>query len=233
MHWFDELTTALAICLALTLSGRAFAGPDPEPKGAQAGRQAPSEDARRTFTREELPGPPVPEEATIPTGTRADVLLWKQTMDAQNELQVQRPRAEALLRRFHRERHDARLAQLVNQAPEGERARLHAVRKRLGFAWKDVNDLIARPWPVDARLSCRAQFHDLEGAMAVGRAGESRAGLAEARVAVKACLKKVQSVLDPLRTANQTLSAAFVEADAALAPGAPDAGVGAARDSRP
>jgi hypothetical protein len=199
---------AAAAALVLTFPGLAQAAP-------ADGGQGP-----RTFAREELPGPPVPEEVRIPPGSRSDLLLWKQALDWQNDLLMQRGQGQALVRKFRHQRLDARLAALVEAAPAPDRQRLHEVRRRLGFEWQTLADLLARPWGVNARLSCRAQCLDLEGAM-YGLPGTIAArGLPQARLELSACLQKVTAILVPLRKGNQAVIAAMADADAALA-GAP------------
>lgn len=197
------------------------------PRGALAETKDERETAakaepRHTFTREELPGPPVPEEVAIPPGTRSDVFLWKQAIDWQNDLVIQRGQAEALLRKFYREKHDGRLVGL--KAPDADKERILEVRKHLGFAWKDVSDLMSRQWPVDTRLGCRMQFQDLGGAMEAAPGSFGASSLAEARVELVGCLRKVQGVLEPLQKANQKLTAAFAEADAVLVAAPADPG---------
>lgn len=166
-----------------------------------------------------LPGPPLPEDVVIPRGSRDDVLLWKRALDAQNDLLLQRAAARALLRRFEVERPDPRLAaQALAVEPGARRARLVSARQKLGTAWNDVAQIMAKTWPVDPRLSCRVQSSDLEGVLA-GRPGTPAvAGLDDARLALRACLGKLLSVLEPLRKGNQALDAAFADACAILGP---------------
>lgn len=204
--------TFTIVGLPLALAAPPDGGLDRSPRGAPAGANA----SRSALTREELPGPRLAEEIELPCGSRADLLLWKQALDAQNELSVLRSQAEALLRRFHRERHDARLAERIAAAPVSERRGLTEVRRRLGFGWKNVRELIAAPWPLDPRLGCRMQFHDLEGAMAPTASSMTPGALAEARLALRGCLKVLTQVVGPLRPATHALAAAFADADRAL-----------------
>lgn len=208
--------SGLALALALTLSSLALA------EGPKGGKAEPKEQAW-SYTRADLPGPVVPEEATLPPGTKADVLLWKLAMDSANDVTIQRTQAERLLRRFTGEKTDALLLARVKLEQGAEQKRIHQVRQRLGVAWKGVAEVMASRWPVDPRINCRPFFHDLEGAM---HGGPGAAGVAEARVGIKACLKKLDTVLVPLRKANAQLVAAFAEADQALAPPATDGGQG-------
>jgi hypothetical protein len=195
MHLSKPLTAALALSLSLAALGET---PAPGP--------------------EELPGPPLAAEVQVPPGARADVLLWKRAIDLQNDLTVQRARGEVLLRKFLRERHDGRLAELLARAQGSDAQRLREARQHLGFAWKDVNGVMGRRWPVDPRLGCRSQFIELEGALQPGPGKGPASDLPPARLGLQACLQKLSSVLDPLRTGTQQLTLAFAEAEALLAP---------------
>lgn len=218
----------LALCLALT--GTVASGAPPEATAKRRPNQPrAAAGGTRAFTREELPGPPLPEEAPIPQGSKADVFAWKQAIDLQNELVIRRKAAEELLRTFQRNQHDARLAKLIAvQTSEGARQRLHAIRKRLGYSWKAVSDLIAAPWPVDARLGCRAQVLDLESAMSASLGTTDTASLPDARLQLRACTRKVQGVIGPLQAADETFASALAAADGVLGTAAgvagPDAG---------
>jgi hypothetical protein len=161
----------------------------------------------------DLPGPPLGPGVQVPPGTRPDLLLWKRGLDAANDLVIQKSVAERQLRAFTAQRLDARLAEREAAAAGAEQQRLRQLRQRLGFAWKDAVDVLKRRWPVDTRLSCRDPFHQLDGAM---YGGPDNRELPEARTALLACLKKLDSVLVPLGRANQALAAAMADAAAEL-----------------
>lgn len=224
MKTWKELTLGLG--LAGTI---AFGAPPDTTSKTQPEKPRAGAEGLRTFSREELPGPPLPEEAPIPQGSKADVFSWKLAIDLQNELVIRRKAAEDLLRRFQREQHDARLVELIAQSDEAGRKRLHEVRKRLGYAWKAVNDLVTAPWPVDTRLGCRAQVLDIESALSAALGSAESSNLPDARLRLRACTKKVQGIVGPLKAAGETLAAAFAAADVVLGPAASvpglDAGV--------
>jgi hypothetical protein len=161
----------------------------------------------------DLPGPPLGPEVQVPPGTRADLLLWKRGLDSANDLVIQKSLAERQLRAFTAQRLDARLAERETAAAATERQRLRQLRVRLGTAWKDAVEVLRRRWPVDPRMSCREPFHHLDGAMS---GGTDNRELPEARTALLACLKKLDSVLGPLGRANRALAAATAEAGAEL-----------------
>lgn len=198
-----RLTHALIATLAISgLPARA--APDPTPSEPPAG-SAPG-----------LPGPPLPEGVRVPPGSRADVLLWKELLDAQNDLVIQRRRAELLLRRFNGERHDARLADLALRTEGPERKRVVDARSQLGNAWRDLSRRYTQQWPVDPRLGCRAQTYDLEGTLHAAPGSAGAAALGEARLAARSCQGKLQSVLEPLRQENRAMEDALARADAVV-----------------
>jgi hypothetical protein len=213
------LVAVASLAAGLAVAGQAGGGLSATSTAPAAASPAPSAAApepRRTFTAKELPGPPVAPEVVIPTGTKADLLLWKEAYDSQNDLVIQRVQAKALLRKFFREKHDGRLQRLAADSQAPDLRKLHAVRQDLGSAWREVQTVMTAKWPVDPRLSCRQQFHELEGALQALQGSSGAEGLPQARLELRGCLGKLSSVLVPLRAANGKLVAAFAEAERAL-----------------
>lgn len=110
-----------------------------------------------------------------------------------------------------------RLERQAVAAPAPSAGRGAALRERLKRAWEADRELLARPWPIDPRLGCRAEGIELEVVMA-DAAEPGRARRAEAaREAARRCLARQTSVLTPLEAANEALRTADTEARALLA----------------
>ncbi len=200
----------------LGIGGVCFASPAAQASESPPSQRTPSR-APASAEPMALPGPPVADNVEVPPGAREDVLLWKQLLDSQNDLGVQRTRAQTLLRRFAVGRCDARLATASEKGAGADRSRLVKARQQLGLAWRDLSGTMSRRWPIDPRLSCRAPFIDLQGAMHGANDPGAAATLREARLASRVCLGKLKGVLDPLARHNRAFEVSLAEAESLLA----------------
>lgn len=206
---FRILLAFLAAVVVSPASSAVAGGTDP-------GKQAP--EAEASDLDAQIPGDGRPSR-----GTPEDRALWAAMRDDQNQMSIERALALKLYYRLRNESEDAQLAALAKERP-GLSTQIEALRRRLYAARTASFDVLSRKWPVDPRLGCRSEMHDLGGAMEAlpGQAGGSELGLARDRSL--RCQARLRLVLQPLRKTSRDLLAVVEDVDKMLAAGsrAPD-----------
>jgi len=157
-----------------------------------------------------------PESLPTPPGLKEDQVLWATALESSFQLVAERGAGRKLLWQAVAGRFDEFLA-LRAKGEHEEAERAVALRQRLTAGYAGVYRAVTTIWGVDARLGCRSEAIDLEGAMRASGNAETPE-LRETRSRASQCATKARRGATAIHQANQVLQVVLAEAERLLVP---------------